>query len=52
MTKVTIRIPEDVIEDLKKVSPLLGFSEYQPLVSAYIAILNHLWKKAILKNLL
>jgi hypothetical protein len=36
MTTVTIRIPEDVIEDLKKVAPLLGFSGYQPLVRAYI----------------
>ncbi len=36
MTMVTIRIPEDVIEDLKKVAPLLGFSGYQPLVRAYI----------------
>jgi hypothetical protein len=26
MTTVTIRIPEDVIEDLKRVAPLLGFS--------------------------
>jgi len=36
MTTVTIRIPEDVIEDLKRVAPLLGFSGYQPLVRAYI----------------
>lgn len=36
MTTVTIRIPEDVIEDLKRVAPLLGFSSYQPLVRAYI----------------
>ena len=36
MTTVTIRIPEDVIEDLKKVAPLLGFSGYQPLVRAYV----------------
>ena len=36
MTTVTIRIPEDVIEDLKKVAPLLGLSGYQPLVRAYI----------------
>lgn len=36
MTSVTIRIPEDVIEDLKKVAPLLGFSGYQPLIRAYI----------------
>lgn len=36
MTTITIRIPEDVIEDLKRVAPLLGFSGYQPLMRAYI----------------
>lgn len=36
MTSVTIRIPEDVIDDLKRVAPLLGFSGYQPLARAYI----------------
>ncbi|MEH2245189.1 hypothetical protein [Nostoc sp.] len=36
MTTITIRIPEDVIEDLKRVGALLGFSGYQPLVRAYI----------------
>ncbi|MBR8831056.1 MAG: hypothetical protein N5P05_003761 [Chroococcopsis gigantea SAG 12.99] len=36
MTIITIRIPEDVIEDLKRVAPLLGFSGYQPLARAYI----------------
>ncbi len=36
MTTITIRIPEDVIDDLKRVAPLLGFSGYQPLVRAYI----------------
>ncbi len=36
MTTVTIRMPEDVIDDLKRVAPLLGFSGYQPLVRAYI----------------
>jgi hypothetical protein len=36
MTTITIRIPGDVIEDLKRVAPLLGFSGYQPLVRAYI----------------
>lgn len=36
MTTITIRIPEDVIEDLKKVAPILGFSGYQPLIRAYI----------------
>jgi hypothetical protein len=33
---VSIRMPEDVIEDLKRVAPLLGFSGYQPLMRAYI----------------
>lgn len=36
MTTVTIRMPEDVIEDLKRLAPLLGFSGYQPLMRAYI----------------
>ncbi len=36
MTTVTIRMPEDVIEDLKRVAPALGFSGYQPLARAYI----------------
>ncbi|MFW6359331.1 MAG: hypothetical protein ACOC0N_09000 [Chroococcales cyanobacterium] len=36
MTTVTMRLPEDVVEDLKRVAPRLGFSGYQPLVRAYI----------------
>ncbi|GFE67604.1 hypothetical protein [Chroococcus sp. FPU101] len=36
MTSITIRIPEDVLEDLKQLAPLLGFSGYQPLIRAYI----------------
>ena len=36
MTMVSIRIPDDVIEDLKRVAPLLGFSGYQALIKAYI----------------
>jgi len=36
MTMVSIRIPNDVIEDLKRVAPMLGFSGYQTLVKAYI----------------
>jgi hypothetical protein len=36
MATVTIRIPEDVIEDLKRLALLLGFSGYQPLIWAYI----------------
>ena len=36
MTSVTIRIPKDVIEDLKGIAPQLGFQGYQPLIRAYI----------------
>jgi len=36
MTTISIRMPEDVIEDLKQVAPSLGFSGYQPLIRAYI----------------
>lgn len=36
MTTVTLRMPEDVIEDLKRLAPLVGFSGYQPLIRAYI----------------
>ena len=36
MMAVTIRMPEDVVEDLKRIAPLLGFSGYQPLIRAYI----------------
>jgi predicted DNA binding CopG/RHH family protein len=36
MTTITIRIPEDVVEDLKRIAPVLGFSGYQPLIRAYI----------------
>jgi hypothetical protein len=36
MTVISIRIPEDVIDDLKEMAPSLGFSGYQPLIRAYI----------------
>jgi len=36
MTVISIRIPEDVIDDLKEIAPSLGFSGYQPLIRAYI----------------
>jgi len=36
MTSISMRIPEDVIGDLKRVAPELGFSGYQPLIRAYI----------------
>jgi hypothetical protein len=36
MTSVTLRMPEDVVDDLKRVAPVLGHSGYQPLIRAYI----------------
>jgi hypothetical protein len=36
MTTISMRIPEDVIDDLKEIAPSLGFSGYQPLIRAYI----------------
>jgi len=36
MVAITLRMPEDVVEDLKRIAPLLGFSGYQPLIRAYV----------------
>ena len=36
MITVTLRIPEDVVEELKQLAPILGFSGYQPLIRTYI----------------
>jgi hypothetical protein len=36
MTTISIRIPEDVIDDLRLLAPILGVSGYQPLIRAYI----------------
>lgn len=36
MTSITLRIPEDIVDDLKRIAPQLGFSGYQPLIRAYI----------------
>jgi hypothetical protein len=36
MSTISIRIPEDVIDDLKLLAPVLGFSGYQPLLRAYV----------------
>lgn len=37
MTTISIRMPEDVVDQLKRIAPMLGFSSYQPLIRAYIA---------------
>jgi hypothetical protein len=36
MITVTLRMPEDVVEDLKRVAPFKGMSGYQPLIRAYV----------------
>ena len=36
MVTISLRMPEDVVEQLKRVAPRLGFSGYQPLMRAYI----------------
>lgn len=36
MSTVTLRMPEDVVEDLRRIAPILGFSGYQPLIRAYV----------------
>ena len=36
MVTISIRMPEDVVADLKRVAPQLGFTGYQPLMRAYI----------------
>ena len=37
MTSITIRIPVDVVESMKKIAPLKGFSGYQILLKSYIS---------------
>ena len=36
MVAITLRMPGDVVDDLKRVAPRLGFSGYQPLLRAYV----------------
>jgi len=36
MTTITLRMPVDVIDDLKRIAPLLGFSGYQALLKTYV----------------
>jgi hypothetical protein len=35
-TVITMRIPEDVLEDLKRVAPIKGMSGYQALIKFYV----------------
>lgn len=36
MITVTLRMPADVVDDLKRVAPFKGVSGYQPLIRAYV----------------
>ena len=36
MVSVTLRMPEDVITDMKRIAPLRGFSGYQTLMRSYV----------------
>lgn len=38
MVAVTLRMPVDVVDDLKLVAPTLGHSGYQPLMRAYVGL--------------
>jgi len=35
-TTISLKLPDDVIDDLKFIAPRLGFSNYQALIRAYI----------------
>jgi len=37
-TTVTLNIPDTVLNDLKRVAPTFGFSNYQPLIQRYVDI--------------
>jgi hypothetical protein len=36
MVSISLRLPEDVIDDLKEIAPGMGFNGYQPLIRAFI----------------
>jgi hypothetical protein len=36
MVAVTLRMPEDVVDDLKRVAPMKGFAGYQALLRSYV----------------
>ena len=36
MITISIRMPEDLVDELKEIAPTVGFSGYQPLIRAYI----------------
>jgi hypothetical protein len=36
MIAITLRMPGDVVEDLKRIAPMKGFTGYQALIRAYV----------------
>jgi len=36
VTEINLRMPEDVLEDLRRIAPQLGFSNPEALIRAYI----------------
>jgi hypothetical protein len=36
MTSITVRVPVDVVDSMKKIAPMRGFSGYQALLKAYV----------------
>ena len=36
MVRICIHMPVDVVDDLKRIAPELGFSGYQPLLRSYV----------------
>jgi hypothetical protein len=36
MSAVTLRMPGDVVEDLKRIAPMKGLTGYQALIRAYV----------------
>lgn len=38
MNAITVRMPVDIIDDLKRIAPSLGFAGYQPLLRHYIGM--------------
>jgi hypothetical protein len=36
MTMISLRMPIDIVDDLKRLAPMPGFSGYQALIMAYI----------------
>lgn len=37
MTSITLRMPQDVIDSMKVIAPLRGFTGYQALLRAYVS---------------